>query len=374
MKVSALITTALLGTAIAAPAGHTHKNKRDVVTKTVRSVQTVVVDSTGVQVNKAEAINENLVAPTAQQQAAPAATTEQQTQAQQQAASPAAASPAAAAPAASTKAASSSSKTDNTGAGSAGVKGITYTPYNADGTCKNAAQVASDMSALSAYPVVRLYGTDCDQVANVFKSKASGQKLFLGVFDVSNIEGSIQQMKDAVSQYGSWDDVTTVSIGNELVNGGQASPSQVGQYVATGRAALQAAGFNGPVVSVDTFIAVINNPELCQYSDYMAVNAHAYFDQYTVAQDAGTWLLQQIQRVWTACDGKKEVTITESGWPSKGQTLGVAVPSKQNQQDAVNSIKAACGADTFLYNAFNDYWKADGPYGCEKYWGVLSDE
>ncbi|KAH7586681.1 Glycosyl hydrolases family 17 signature [Nakaseomyces glabratus] len=375
MKFSTLITSALLGTAIAAPhAAHTHKEKRDVVTKTMHAVQTVVVGPDGTPVQKAEAINEQVV------ENAPQPTTQQQQQQQQQEASPAPAksttelAPASSPASSSSSSSSSNTKKPDTQVGGAGVKGITYTPYNADGTCKDASAVASDLAALSQYPTIRLYGTDCNQVENVFKAKASGQKLFLGVFDVSNIQGSVDAIKSAVNTYGSWDDVTTVSIGNELVNGGQASPAQVGQYVAAGRAALQAAGFNGPVVSVDTFIAVINNPELCQYSDYMAVNAHAYFDQYTKAQDAGSWLLQQIQRVWTACDGKKEVVITESGWPSKGQTLGVAVPSKQNQKDAVNSITAACGADTFLYNAFNDYWKADGPYGCEKYWGVLSDE
>lgn len=230
------------------------------------------------------------------------------------------------------------------------------------------------MAQLTDFPVIRLYGTDCNQVENVFKAKASNQKLFLGVYYVDQIQSSVDTIKSAVETYGSWDDVTTVSIGNELVNGNQATTAQVGEYIDTGRAALTAAGYSGPVVSVDTFIAVINNPDLCNYSDYMAVNAHAYFDKNTVAEDSGKWVLEQIQRVWTACDGKKDVVITESGWPSKGETYGVAVPSKENQKDAVSSITSSCGSSTFLFTAFNDYWKADGAYGVEKYWGVLSDE
>lgn len=254
------------------------------------------------------------------------------------------------------------------------VKGITYSPYNADGTCKSTEQVASDLANLKDYPNIRLYGVDCSQVENVMQAKQSNQKLFLGIYFMDQIEQGVQTIKNAVDQYGSWDDVITVSVGNELVNGGQANPAQVGQYVATGRAALTAAGYSGPVVSVDTFIAVINNPDLCQYSDYMAVNAHAYFDQNTAAEDSGSWLLQQIQRVWTACGGEKDVVITESGWPSKGQTYGIAVPSKENQVKAVGSITSTCGSDTYLYNAYNDYWKADGNLGVEKYWGILSDE
>ncbi|CAL9729498.1 probable family 17 glucosidase Scw4p [Monosporozyma unispora] len=263
--------------------------------------------------------------------------------------------------------------TSETLSGSA-VKGITYSPYNADGTCKSADQVASDLANMQSYPAIRLYGVDCSQVENVMKAKQPNQKLFLGIYFMDQIEQGVQTIQNAVNQYGSWNDVITVSIGNELVNSNQANPSQVGSYVAAGRSALQAAGYTGPVVSVDTFISVINNPELCQYSDYMAVNAHAYFDQNTAAQDSGKWLLQQIQRVWTACGGNKDVVITESGWPSKGETYGLAVPSKENQRAAVDSITSVCGSDTFLYNAYNDYWKADGPTGVEKYWGILSDE
>ena len=384
MRFSTLIaTTALVGAATAAPAVHNHNEKRDVVTTTVHAEATVYVDGSGNPVETkaaaaAVAQEKNLVsalAADAVQGTVAAATTAP-------AAAAAATTPVAEAAttskATSTKATSAITKATSAAAsgnaGSAGVKGVTYSPYNADGSCKSASQVSSDLAQLSGYPTIRLYGTDCNQVANVLQAKQSSQKLFLGVFDVNNIQSSVDAMKAAIEQYGSWDEVVTVSIGNELVNGGQATPAQVGQYVATGRSALEAAGYTGPVVSVDTFIAVINNPELCKYSDYMAVNAHAYFDKNTVASDSGSWLLQQIQRVWTACDGAKDVVITESGWPSQGQTYGVAVPSKENQKAAVSAITSSCGDSTYLYTAFNDLWKADGEYGIEKWFGIHSDE
>ena len=81
---------------------------------------------------------------------------------------------------------------------------------------------------------------------------------------MDQIDAGVQTMADAISQYGSWDDVYTVSVGNELVNSGEATPAQVGQYVATARSALTAAGYTGPIVAVDTFIAVIEHPELCR--------------------------------------------------------------------------------------------------------------
>lgn len=258
------------------------------------------------------------------------------------------------------------------GAGSSGAKGITYSPYSDDGGCKSASQIASEIEQLSGYSIIRLYGVDCDQVNAVMAAKSSSQKIFAGIFDVANIESGVESLASAVKANGGWDHVHTVSVGNELVNGGQASVSQVGDYVSTAKSALSSAGYSGPVVSVDTFIAVINNPGLCKFSDYIAVNAHAFFDGNVAADDAGEWVLQQIQRVALAC-GSKSVFITETGWPSKGDSNGAAVPSESNQKAAVKSITSACGNDVTLFTAFNDLWKADGPFNAEKYWGILSN-
>ncbi len=68
-------------------------------------------------------------------------------------------------------------------------------------------------------------------------------------------------MSSAVKANGGWDHVHTVSTSvTKVVNGGQASVSQIGEYVSTAKSALKAAGYTGPVVSVDTFIAIINKP------------------------------------------------------------------------------------------------------------------
>ncbi|CCK70394.1 putative family 17 glucosidase KNAG_0E01280 [Huiozyma naganishii CBS 8797] len=373
-----ITTSAILGAALAAPAPrhHQHQHKRDEVTTTLRNAVTVVVNgaaptAAAQPIDESAVLNNNADAATTPVTTtlAPANTVAQQATTPAHTEETATSTTAAAAPV--STGGSSSSSSSNVGAG--GAKGITYSPYNGDGSCKSTSQVASDLAQLTDYGLIRLYGVDCDQVANVLQAKSSSQKLFLGIFYVDQIQNGVDTMKAAIDQYGSWSDVDTVSVGNELVNGGQASTGQVGQYISTARSALQSAGYSGPVVSVDTFIAVINNPDLCNYSDYMAINAHAYFDQNTAAENAGPWVLQQIQRVWTACGGNKEVVVTESGWPSQGQTYGVAVPSKENQAAAISSIKDTCGSSTVLFNAFNDYWKADGYLDVEKYWGIYGN-
>ena len=42
------------------------------------------------------------------------------------------------------------------------------------------------------------------------------------------------------------------SVGNELVNTGKASASQVVAAIGTAKAALKAQGYNGPITTIDT--------------------------------------------------------------------------------------------------------------------------
>lgn len=63
------------------------------------------------------------------------------------------------------------------------------------------------------------------------------------------------------------------------------------------------------MVAVDTFIAIYNNPNLCQASDYIAANAHAYFDGSVAASGAGAWVAEQANKLSLVCGGK-DVLIT----------------------------------------------------------------
>jgi exo-beta-1,3-glucanase (GH17 family) len=61
-------------------------------------------------------------------------------------------------------------------------------------------------------------------------------------------------------------------------------------------------------VAVDTFIAILNNPTLCQAGDYVAANAHAFFDASISASGAGAWAAEQASKLKSLCG--KDVLIT----------------------------------------------------------------
>lgn len=254
--------------------------------------------------------------------------------------------------------------------------GVTYSPYKGDSNCKTEAEVDGDFALFSKdYGVVRLYGVDCDQVSTASKAaRKYGNKLFLGIFDVSDVESAVATMAAGLDR--DWSMVDTVSVGNELVNNGAVTPEQSVAALTRARNSLRAAGYQGPVVVVDTFVAVLAHPELCDQSDYCAVNVHPFFDPNTGAPDAGAFVNSIMQRIRSKLsDPSQRIVVTETGWPWQGQPNGAAIPGLDHQSTAISSIKDAFSsnaADVFLFTAFNDLWKKAeaGTFMAEQYWGM----
>ena len=249
----------------------------------------------------------------------------------------------------------------------------------AHGQCKSAQQVANDFGAIpdiAQYSVVRIYGTDCNQVSTVLAAaKAHGLKLFAGVFDLGTVNSEIATIVAAAQ--GDWSYFDTISVGNELVNDALASPSSVIAAVGSARSQLRAAGYNGPVVTVDTLVASRANPSLCDASDYCAVNCHPFFDGGVAASGSGGFLTTQIGTLRDVLSDKNQrIVISETGWPWQGATNGNAVPSAANQQAALSSIKTTFAThpkDVFLFTAYNDMWKksSKSTFYADQFWGFL---
>ncbi|RCK56703.1 Cell surface mannoprotein MP65 [Candida viswanathii] len=259
-----------------------------------------------------------------------------------------------------------------------GAFGITYSPYTDQDACKSAQEVAKDIKLLSSYSVIRLYGTDCSGIENVMSAMTSSQKIYIGVWNIESPDGELQDIVSAVSSSSrGWSAVHTIAIGNERVNAGEATVDQVKTAVDTSRLYLTANGYTGPIVTVDTLVAYVANPQLCEISDYLAVNCHPYWDGGVEPSNSGPWLLQQIALLQSVCGTSKKVLITESGWPTQGEAYGTCVPSVKNQVAAVSSIVSSLADQVIMFTMYNDYWKFSiggaGPYGVEYYWGLYGN-
>lgn len=283
---------------------------------------------------------------------------------------------AAVAPAASSAAPAKSAPSTTSGGKGSG-NGFSYSPYYANNKIKSQADIDTDIKQVPAgYSVVRIYGTDQGQTAMVLKAaKANNLKLFCGIYDLTNVAGDINTIISDVG--GDWGSIDTVAVGNELVNGGKNSADEVVAAIQQAKGMLTKAGYTGPVVTTDTLVATVNAPELCDKSDYCAVNCHPFFDGNTIAQNSGKFLTDSIANLRSKLQNKdQKIVISETGWPSQGIANKLAVPSQQNQQDAISSIKAAFSSNpsgVVLFMSYNAMWKTStaAQFDAEQYWGFL---
>ncbi|EMD68503.1 hypothetical protein GGP41_003282 [Bipolaris sorokiniana] len=269
--------------------------------------------------------------------------------------------------------------TDNVSAGSLPM-GITWDVYTGSSECKSEAEIASEFSRMKDFKAIRLYGMDCNQISlGIQNALKHGQKLMGGAYmdaggsgeDVSEV---IQAYKDAIDQHagGNWDVIQLFTVENERVNEGRMTAAQVVDAIGRARTQLRQLGYNGPVGAVETAPATINNPSICEASDVVMVNIHAFFDKHTHAVDAGPFVKSQVELVQSACNNKR-VVVTESGWPRQGSPNGEAIPSVENQRVALQSIRESFSGDMFLFSAFDSSWKVNtaSTFNAERFWGVI---
>ena len=271
---------------------------------------------------------------------------------------PAPASEASSAPSSSSGDGSSSVSNTSGGANSPGL-GITYSPYNADQSCKSQPQITSDFATLAGFSKVRIYGVDCDQVSLVIQAASShNMKVFAGLTDITNFDTDMASFISQVDSQSGWDMIDTFSVCNECVNDGTESVNDVVNAIANVRGLLAKTAFSGSVVTVDTFNQLESsvNTALCDSSDYCAANCHAYFDDQVSCQSAGSYVREQYNAI-AKMYPNKPVVITESGWPYEGPSNGAAIASLQCQQEAIASLKAEFSSNLFLFTAFDDLWK-----------------
>ncbi|KAI1385108.1 glycoside hydrolase family 17 protein [Hypoxylon trugodes] len=279
----------------------------------------------------------------------------------------------------------SSSKPKPTGGlgGAAGKPwGISYTPYetSAEGGCKSASQVEQDIAAIAASGIktVRVYSTDCDTLPNVGSACAKhGVKMILGIFidspGCSASHPSVAEQISAIKSWAKWELVDLISVGNEAIFHGYCQPSELASLISECKS--QFGGYSGQYTTAET-VNIWQQSDvagaLCGAVDVTGANAHAFFNTETDASQAGQFVKGQLKIVNDICPGKEGI-ILETGWPSKGNPMGLAIPGESEQLTAIKSIVEECGDKAVLFSLTSDQWKSpDSPCACEQFFGCAN--
>lgn len=259
---------------------------------------------------------------------------------------------------------------------------LTYSPYNDDGSCKNFDRVYSDLSKIASFGIknIRVYGTDCDSISTIQPSALKlglkmNQGFWIGSSNIDSIDQSVQDLIQWVQNEnsGDWGLFTTLTVGNEAIYSGFVDGNTLLGKIKSVKSTLRSAGWNGPVTTAEPPQSYIDFPNLCTDTDgidYVGLNAHPYFDSNTSPDQAGKFVLAQIDIAQSKCNNRN-VQITETGYPSAGNTNGKAIPTKENQATAIKSIMGALNNKAVLFTLYDDKWKNPGPYNVEQHFGLV---
>ncbi|KAI0383882.1 glycoside hydrolase family 17 protein [Hypomontagnella monticulosa] len=258
--------------------------------------------------------------------------------------------------------------------------GISYTPYETSqqGGCKTASQVDQDIAAIAAAGIktIRVYSTDCDTLVNVGGACSKhGVRMILGIFiDAPGCDAhnpSVAEQISAIKSWAKWDMVDLISVGNEAVFHGYCQPSELAALITKCKGEFS--GYTGKYTTAET-VNIWQQSDfssaICGVVDVAGANAHAFFNTETDASQAGQFVKGQLDIVDRICQNAPGI-ILETGWPSAGQAMGLAIPGVSQQAEAIKSIVKECGDKAVMFSLTSDQWKdPDTPCKCEQHFGV----
>ena len=126
-----------------------------------------------------------------------------------------------------------------------------------------------------------------------------------------------------------------------------------------------------PVGYVDAYYEFVQHPQVTELCDVILSNCYPFWEgtdfKYSLPH------MQNMYHQAKMAGMGKPVIITETGWPSKGESLGGAVPSIENAiKYFINTHLWAMDEDigVFYFSSFDESWKvgAEGEVGA--YWGI----
>ncbi|KAJ2156401.1 hypothetical protein GGH15_005565 [Coemansia sp. RSA 562] len=265
-------------------------------------------------------------------------------------------------------------------ASSGSLWGLTYSPYNTDGSCPDVGTVTSQLQKVAGVTSnIRLYSTDCSQLRNALQA-ISSSNLNLGIHaglwisdGDSRMQSDLDEFIAATKQYDS-SLVKGVSVGNEDLSKGMSESTLIG-YINQVRARLQSEGL-GHIPVYATEQDAHFTKAIAAVCDVVQVNIYSIFDSIFTSVDSSVKsVIQRADNIKNNVAGGKPVRFGETGWSSAGST-GPSPLSLASEIAYVQKFKcaaAAAGYDYFYFEAKDALWKK-GQALSEQSFGIFGSD
>ncbi|MFN3555355.1 MAG: glycosyl hydrolase family 17 protein [Bacteroidales bacterium] len=197
-------------------------------------------------------------------------------------------------------------------------------------------------------------------------AKEYGMKTLVGAWLGTDHEKNQQEIENLI-QMAREGLVDIAAVGNEVLYRKDLSEEELMHFIRKVKEAIPGI----PVGYVDAYYEFVQKPHIAELCDVILSNCYPFWEG-TQFKYALQHMQQMYHQAKMAALGKP-VIITETGWPSQGESLGNAVPSRLAAlKYFINTQLWAMDHDieVFYFSSFDESWKvgAEGEVGA--YWGI----
>ncbi len=156
-------------------------------------------------------------------------------------------------------------------------------------------------------------------------------------------------------------------VGNEVLLRNELTEQELLAYIKRVKHAIP----NISVGYVDAYFQFIERPNLVKACDVILANCYPFWEGYHIDQAAMS--LKQMYAVTKKIANGKDVIITETGWPDKGESNSNAEPSQDNAMKYfINANNWAKQEDIqmFYFSSFDESWKLHHEGDVGQRWGI----
>lgn len=162
--------------------------------------------------------------------------------------------------------------------------------------------------------------------------------------------------------------VDMAAIGNEVMYRQDMSEEELLEYIYRVKKSLP----EHTIGYVDAYYEFSARPKITEACDVIFANCYPYWEGCNINYSL-VYMKQMFYQAMHATGGDKQVIITETGWPSQGESLKDAHPSKENAMKYFINTQLWSkeeDIDIFYFSSFDESWKvgAEGDVGA--YWGI----
>ncbi|HNR16021.1 MAG TPA: glycosyl hydrolase family 17 protein [Chitinophagaceae bacterium] len=161
--------------------------------------------------------------------------------------------------------------------------------------------------------------------------------------------------------------VDIAAVGNEVMYRKDLSEDELLEFINKVKAEIP----NIPVGYVDAYYEFSHRPRITELCDVILCNCYPFWEGCPF-ENSLDYMKQMYYQAKAAGNGK-EVIITETGWPSMGESLKGSVPSMKAARDYFINTQLWSSNENipvFYFSSFDESWKvgAEGIVGA--YWGI----